>query len=636
LIPFRVPHTGEVSLRLSRSAKIAGVLTVATVAVGAMILVVANSSDRPACAAPAAHPEWSVARRWNETLLDAIRRDLPAPTVHARNLFHVSAAMWDAWAAYDPAASGYFLGEKHEARDVAAARNEAISYAAYRIIDARYLDSIGAVETITEIDDLMEELCYSIDVTSTGSDDPAALGNRIARTVLDATRTDGSNEAEGYVDPDYSPVNPPLVVDASRVRMRDPNRWQPLQLAEMISQNGIPVENASQEFIGPHWGFVTGFALPDGGSDGLPIDPGDPPYLGDPVSDRAFKEGALEVLGYSSLLDPAAGVEIDISPATLGANPLGTYDGTGHPVNPATGAPYAPNIVNQGDFSRAVAEFWADGPDSETPPGHWNTLANSVSDALEPDLRIGGSGEPVGRLEWDVKLYLALNGATHDAAVAAWGAKGYYDYVRPISMIRYMGGLGQSSDADGPSYHPDGLPLVPGLVEVVTDATTAAGERHETLAGSEGRIAVRAWAGTPDDVARETAGVGWILADNWVPYQKPTFVTPSFAGYVSGHSAFSRAGAEVLTAFTGSEYFPGGLGEWIIPAGTLEFEAGPATDITLQWATYADASDQAGISRLYGGIHVRADDLAGRMMGATIGRNAWDLARQYFDGTAGA
>ena len=76
----------------------------------------------------------SVARVWDEALLDAIRRDVPAPTVHARNLFHTSAAMWDAWAAYDPDADGYFVHEKLEADDVQAAREAAISYAAYRIL----------------------------------------------------------------------------------------------------------------------------------------------------------------------------------------------------------------------------------------------------------------------------------------------------------------------------------------------------------------------------------------------------------------------------------------------------------------------------------------------------------------------
>ena len=80
----------------------------------------------------------SVARVWNEALLDAIRRDTPAPTVHARNLFHVSAAMWDAWAAYEPGADGYFVDEKLGDADVQAAREAAISYAAYRVLLHRY------------------------------------------------------------------------------------------------------------------------------------------------------------------------------------------------------------------------------------------------------------------------------------------------------------------------------------------------------------------------------------------------------------------------------------------------------------------------------------------------------------------
>jgi hypothetical protein len=540
--------------------------------------------------------------------------------------------MWDAWAAYDPVAKGYIVDEAQRASDIAAARNEAISYAAYRVLEARYIDSIGAVDTITELDHLMEALCYPIDVTTTEGDKPSAVGNRIARTVLAFGLTDGSKEAEGYTSPDYSPVNPPLVVAESGATMTDPNRWQPLQIEHMISQNGIPLENGVQQFIDPHWGGVASFALPDGDSLGMPIDPGPPPYLDDPVSDQAFKDSAVEVIGYSSQLDPAAGVMIDISPAVHGANPLGTNDGSGYPLNPVTGAPYEANLVNQGDFSRALTEFWADGPKSETPPGHWNTVANTVSDNLGTELRIGGSGPVVDRLEWDIKLYLALNGATHDAAIAAWGVKNRYDYVRPISMIRYMGGLGQSSEPDSPSYHPDGLPLVPGLVEVITERTTASGQRHEALAGHEGEVAIRCWSGNPADPETETGGVDWILAVDFVPYQRPTFVTPSFAGYVSGHSTFSRASAEVLTAFTGSEFFPGGLSAWTVPAGALETEAGPQADVTLQWATYYDAADQAGISRLYGGIHVRADDFAGRVMGAGIGRAAWEQAKRYYGG----
>jgi len=404
----------------------------------------------------------------------------------------------------------------------------------------------------------------------------------------------------------------------------------------MISQNGIPIDNGVQQFIGPHWGHVKGFALPDPNAAGVPIDPGPPPQLGSGATDQAYKDQAIEVIRDSSQLDPRGAPMIDISPGARGGSTLGTNDGRGHPVNPATGKPYAPDLVNKGDFARALTEFWADGPKSETPPGHWNVMANTVSDELAPNLRIGGSGPIVDRLEWDVKLYLALNGAEHDAAIAAWGLKGRYDSARPISMIRYLAGRGQSTDRSLPSYDPEGIPLVPGLVELVTKQTTAPGGRHAALMGHDGQIAIHAWSGNPADPKTQTSGVAWILAANWVPYQVPTFVTPSFPGFVSGHSTFSRASAEVLTGFTGSEYLPGGIDEWTTKAGSLKVEAGPSHDVTLQWATYYDAADLAGISRLYGGIHIPADDLTGRKIGSECGKGAWARAQDYYSGKAGS
>src|SRR6185295_7709986 len=105
----------------------------------------------------------------------------------------------------------------------------------------------------------------------------------------------------------------------------------------------------------------------------------------------------------------------------IGNNTLGANDGRGYTTNPVTGLAYASNIVVRGEFTRALTEFWADGPSSETPPGHWNSIANHVSDDLSV-FRIAVTGPQVDRLQWDVKLYFALNGALHDAASAAWSA----------------------------------------------------------------------------------------------------------------------------------------------------------------------------------------------------------------------
>jgi len=626
---------GRVPWYRSRGKVVVGGLLALAVLAGSLTAVARPWQPQPPSCEPApAHPQWSVARMWDEALLDAIRHSLPNPPAHARNLFHVSVAMWDAWAAYDPKAHGYLVNQKAQARDVTAARNEAISYAAYGVLTARFRKAVGGPDSLLAFDQLMDSLCYPTDYQATSGDSPAALGNRIAKAVLAYGLTDGSNEAGGYADPGYKPVNPPLVVKNPGTKLVDPNRWQPLQIEHMISQNGIPVTNGVQQAVGPQWGHVKGFGIPDGGPLGVPMDPGPPPRLGDPATDQAYKDQAIEVIRASSRLDPAQGVVIDISPAARGDNALGTNDGRGRSLNPVTGQPYQPELVNQGDFARALAEFWADGPNSETPPGHWNVIANTVSDQLGSNLRIGGKGAAVDRLEWDVKLYLALNGAVHDAAIAAWGLKGRYDSIRPISMIRYLGGLGQSSDPKLPSYNPEGLPLVPGLIELITQETTRPGERYAALRGHEGEIAIRAWAGNPKDPKTQTSGVRWIRAVEWVPYQAPTFVTPAFQGYISGHSTFSRAAAEVLAGFTGSQFFPGGLSEWTVKAGSLKFEAGPTKDVALEWATYYDAADQAGLSRIYGGIHIPADDFTGRRLGSQCGKDAWALAERYYAGQA--
>jgi len=544
----------------------------------------------------------SVARVWNEALLHAIERDTPAPTVHARNLFHVSAAMWDAWAAYDPQADGWLVREKADADDVKAARETALSYAAYRLLLHRYSYASGLQETFDELVSTLEGLCYRLDYVETEGDSPAALGNRIAAAYIERGRQDGANEPLRYADPTYKASNPPLVVDDPGTKMSDPNSWQPLALARIVAQNGIPQPGSVQSFVGPHWGHVRAFALPASDA-GVPIDAGEPPRLeGD--TGRGYKRDALTVIRRSAELDPRSGVSLDIGPGARGGNSLGANDGHGHDVNPATGKPYAKNVVLRGDYSRALAEYWADGPRSETPPGHWNSVANEISDSPGLARRIGGRGPKVDRLEWDVKLYLALNGAVHDAAVAAWGLKGHYDSVRPISMIRYLGERNL-------------LPNVPGLVE------RRSGETY-----------IHAWAGFPEDPATQASGVRWIRAINWVPYQLPTFVTPAFAGYVSGHSTFSRSAAEVLTGFTGSSYFPGGLYEVPVPRGALKIEEGPSRDLKLQWATYYDAADAAGQSRLYMGIHVPPDDLAGRRVGSQCGKAAWERAQRYFEGAA--
>jgi hypothetical protein len=628
------------------------------------VVAVLTCASALACTtvALAGEPTHSVARQWNEENLDAIRNDLARPTIHARNLYHVSIAMWDAWAAYDPDAKQVLHQEKLTAKDVQAARDEAISYAAYRVLFQRYATSPGAFITLLELNDRMAQLGYDTGVTTTVGDSPAALGNRIAATVLAYGLTDGANEANGYANQSYEPINEPLLPDfPGNPDLTEPNNWQPLALDFFVDQSGNLILGGYPDFLSPEWGEVDGFALleedrvayeRDGWTYYVFHDPGSPPWLRDNQprgGTNYYKWGFEQVAIWSGHLDPTDGVMIDCSPASIGNAPLpepeefesfynlaeGGDWGQGWDMNPATGQPYEPQIVPRGDYGRILAEFWADGPDSETPPGHWFTILNYVSDHPAIEKRIGGTGPIVDDLEWDVKAYLVLGGAMHDAAICAWGVKGWYDFIRPISAIRYMCDLGQCSDPTHDSYNPDGINLHPGLIEIVTEESSAPGERHEHLADHVGKIALYAWLGH-DEIEEEetdTAGVGWMLAENWWPYQRPSFVTPPFAGYVSGHSTFSRAAAEVMTRLTGDPFFPGGMGEFFCPENEfLVFEDGPSMDVTLQWATYRDASDQCSLSRIWGGIHPGCDDIPGRHIGLIVGPDAWNYALTLYRG----
>jgi hypothetical protein len=220
------------------------------------------------------------------------------------------------------------------------------------------------------------------------------------------------------------------------------------------------------------------------------------------------------------------------------------------------------------DRQKMISEYWADGPDTEQPPGHWLLFAEFVS------------ARDHHSLDDDVKMFFALANATLDAGIAAWDAKRAYDSVRPATAISVL----------------------------------FRGKR------------IRAWGGP---------GKGSVEMDGsqWIPYQPATFPIPPFPDYVSGHSTYSAAAARILTLWTGSEHFGAAV---TLPRGSSKIEPGvtPTQPVTLKWETFAEAADEAGISRRYGGIHFAKADLAGRHLGRLVADKVWSKAQGFFDGTA--
>lgn len=221
------------------------------------------------------------------------------------------------------------------------------------------------------------------------------------------------------------------------------------------------------------------------------------------------------------------------------------------------------------DGHKAMVEFWAGLTTGDLPSGLWSQFAQVVSQ------REGYNEDS------DVKLFFALSNANFDAGIAAWDAKRTFDTTRPISAIRYLFN-GQTIPGFGP-------------------------------AGFAG-------------------GIVQIKAESWIPYQPATAPTPAHPEYVSGHSAYSAASAEILRLFSGNERFEHSV---TIQARTMKLNpALPAADVTLRWNTYMDAATEAGRSRVYAGVHFEASNLAGRVLGLKVGHAVYERAQRYWLGKA--
>jgi PAP2 superfamily len=72
-----------------------------------------------------------------------------------------------------------------------------------------------------------------------------------------------------------------------------------------------------------------------------------------------------------------------------------------------------------------IALFWADGAGTETPPGHWNSIAQTIAAARG------------NTLEENARLFALLNIAMADAAICAWDAKYTFHFWRPVTAINF-------------------------------------------------------------------------------------------------------------------------------------------------------------------------------------------------------
>ncbi len=442
--------------------------------------------------------------QWNDVLLQSVRLSKLGPPMVARAIGIVHTCGFDAWAAYDDVAVGTRLGGS--LRRPTAERTLANKEKAFSFAEYRCLLDLFPGQT-NYIRLQMTALGFDPDDASTDATTPQGVGNVAAHAVTDFRHHDGANQL-GDLHPgaysDYTGYQP--VNDPDHIN--DPNRWQPIRFSDGAGGFVTP------GYIGPHWGNVIPFALTPQSH----FRPGPPerwPHGG-------YVAQAEHVLQLNAHLD---------------------------------------------DRQKMIAEYWADGPRSELPPGHWTLFAEFVSRRDQHTF------------DQDVQLFFEVGNAVFDAGIAVWECKRFYDSERPITAIRFL----------------------------------KAGKKILATVPFQGKQVIN--------------------GEDWLPYQPSTFITPPFPEYLSGHSAFSAAGAEILKRFTGSDDFGASV---TLPAGSSRVEPGltPQADVTLSWASFSEAADQAGISRRYGGIHFEEGDLLARLLGREVGGVVWDKAQSYILGTA--
>lgn len=349
----------------------------------------------------------------------------------------------------------------------------------------------------------MTQLGYDPSDVSTDTSTPQGIGNVTAKAVLDFRHHDGSNQLGDLHSGAYSDYTGYVPVNTP-TSVVDPQYWQ-----QIMFGNG-----ASPSFVGPFWGNVIPFSLTSGSE----FRPPAPPAFGTPTYLSQLQQ----------VLDLQAGLN---------------------------------------DRTKTIAEYWADGPGTVQPPGHWCRIAQYVSERQHYGI------------DDDVKMFFLLGNAEMDAGIACWDAKRVYNTSRPYTATHFL----------------------------------YAGKQVTSFVGG-------------------STGFAKVDGSLWMPYQSANFITPPFPEYTSGHSTFSAAGAEILMRYTGNDNF--GMSA-TIGANSSSFESGvPASAVTLHWDTFTDAANEAGISRLYGGIHYDAANREGAHCGRMVGEKVWEVGTQYIDGTA--
>jgi hypothetical protein len=177
-----------------------------------------------------------------------------------------------------------------------------------------------------------------------------------------------------------------------------------------------------------------------------------------------------------------------------------------------------------------IAQFWADGAGTETPPGHWNHIAQDVASGLG------------NTMEQNARLFALMNLAVADAAICAWDAKLSYFNWRPVTAIRNA--LSDGNDATQPDSAWSSFIGTPPFPDYVSG--------HSTFSSAAATVLAMFY-GTDD--------VSFTTGSDFMPGVFRSF--PSFSA-AADEAAMSRVYGGIHFRFASDDGLASGLsiGEW--------------------------------------------------------------------------
>lgn len=551
-------------------------------------------------------PDPTVSVVWDRAVQQAVidtEAVAVGPTIASRAYAMMHTAMYDAWAAFDPTAervsrdvfqtdptvgeANGVLDQLAEASPTEAAKEKAMSFAAFTVLNTLFPDMAELFETVLGGR-------YELNAGDTSSLE-ARIGIDAANDLLALRIADGANQTNNYeAEGSLSRYATQFGVNSGGPEQegRDITAWTP---EEVPFDSGGPL----QPFLTPQWEFVEDFALGQtaDGTVNYRLPPAPQPFFGEGFSNSALSLDDKTIT--LSIADNAAPVSIGgilygdgaIIPVDENTKEELVTNGVINEVFIAQAEEVVEFSANLTDEHKLIAEFWEDGNGTSFPPGTFMSFGQFVS------------ARDQHSIDDDAKLFLALGNAVMDAGIATWHSKVETDYARPVRAIRDLGELGLLGEKK----------TIDGVTGYYVEALVPLAD--------------------PDGDGKFTSpGTGEILATEWTTFQRPGDSSPPFAEYTSGHSAFSAAGAAVLAAFTGSDEF-GGSVSFATNASQFEFGV-PALETILSWETFSDAALESGLSRLYGGIHFHEGNVNGTTLGYSVGESAFEQARAFWEGTA--